>query len=247
MKIKALIQRIPATPEIQKVAKKHRKAIGVPDHGFDSFDEWGAWQRAIKNDKRSKNFEDFFVKAEKIIPYHGLISKTALKQILLDFYYLRIFDIEGQYETHKYDLFSVGMVIDRKTKALNLTKGEGLKDGVYLRIPSNVDPSEMKNFLTDNKNLVVSVQSSFNKRKGFKEVKIQHLDTLERDEVIAALFEYSLDDLERISEIPRAKGTPRPEYIARVLSEYLGFKKISGDAVVQAKKRWNRKKNKLFE
>lgn len=247
MKIKALIQRIPVTPEIQNEAKKNRKSIGVPEHGFSSFDEWDSWQKTINKEERSKNFEEFFVKVQKIIPYQGLISEISLKQILLDFYYLRIFDIEHQYESHKYDLFSVGMVINRKTKSLNLTKGKGLEDGIYIRIPSNIDPSEVKNFLTDNKNLVESIQSSFNRKKGLQQLKIQHLDNLERDEIIAALYEYSLGELESISGIARFKGTPRQEYVAQILSEYLGFKKISGDAVAQARKRWNRKKNKLFQ
>lgn len=246
MKLKALIQRIPVDQEVQSLTKYHRTEVSIPQSGFDDFKDWEDWSRSHDSELVSENFRCYFKKVEKIIPYKGLISKIALKGIILDFFYFKDFNIDLQFKRHRFDLFSVGFVQNKEVGFLNLSQGKGIEDGVYVRIPSNIDPSEIKDYVSQNKEVITSVQSLFNERKGYVSTTLRYLDSLERDEIISALFEYSLSDLEEISKMPRNKGVLRQDYVAMILKEYLGFKSVSGEAVLKAKKRWSKKKKHLW-
>ncbi len=245
MNIKALLQRIPVDSRIREITKNYREAIGVPLGGFDSYEDWESWSVKVANKKRGLNFNQYFREIKKIVPYKGVVSNNAFKGVILDFYYIKNFDVEDQYQKYRFDLFGVGLILNKKTDGLNLTKGKGLEDGVYIRIPSNIDPSELKKFVTEKKEVIRSVQMFFNENKKIASPKLTYLSGLERDEIISALYDYSLKELEEMTGLPR-EGLNRDDYTALVVEKYLGFSPTSGAAVLQAKKRFRRKEKGLW-
>ena len=246
MKIEALLQRIPVDTKIHNLTKEYRLKLGIPVSGFDTFEHYKKWKKTVSDRKISRDFTIYFGKMEILVPYHGILSRLGFKSVILDFFFLKTFNWKEQVKKNLFEPYSIGIITNGKTDLLNLTKGQGISDGVYIRIPSGIMPSEIKVFVEKNKELIASVQELYNERKGYKIADLRWSEYLERDELIVTIYLYSTKELEGITKIKRETGTKKENYVAEILHNYLGFPKTSGAAVLKAKKRWKKKESELW-
>ena len=205
------------------LAKKFRKEISIPIRGFASFEEYEAWRTGAEkkygNDKvRIKNFDSFEKEAKKILSYRGVLSDTAFRRILINFYYYNEVGDEELIE-QRYSEFGVEIIEDGR---LALSHKEVLDDGVYIKVGPNTPIIHIKEYIENHTSLIKSAQKLFVNISKIRLPKKQKTHSnFERDRLIVSLSHMSVENLRKMGAIGQTKDV----LIAHAMREQFDYNK----------------------
>lgn len=212
----ALWQRVILDGRIYKLARECRKKIGIPENGFNSFDEFDIWIKKIDSKIESETTL-FIEKSKKIIPYEGIITDNSFRYLMMEFLiYDKIKD--GHFSSLNNSGMGVKIIKDSKIFYPKLKEYIGeIEDGVYVKIKPFSTIDGILKYIENNKDLIRnSLKDYAESAKLTKPKRIKASSHFQRDFMILMVDdEYSKKEIEENYNI---KADYKDMAIARLIS-----------------------------